>query len=364
MSDGIAPNALLAAGPDGPTALLDAIGRERLTDLSPTWLAVLEASLHSDDLAEVERLAQAAASSPTADLADDDRYARAFAAVAAGGLVLVAPRGLRVLPDGLFSDEGHVTLTRLSEERGGVLPWLLGVPPATPAQVTSTAVATAVAELQVLGLLVPPVGEIDWGDLRRVRPVCEVFGAGRGTPIDRHYLSEFVASIRPLITGDVLDVGGHRSDRVHFRLREVASFRVADLQAREHVDVVGDAHDPALVPAESVDSVLLFNVLEHCRDPRLVAQNVHGWLRPGGRCFAMVPNAQRLHHAAEDHWRFSASGLQLVFGDFASTEPHTYGSFTTVLASYAGIAAEELTSDELDAHQLDHPVATCLVATK
>ncbi len=213
-------------------------------------------------------------------------------------------------------------------------------------------------------MLVPPFGQLEWGDVRRRRPVCQVFGAGRGTPIDRHYLSAFVDSVRSQITGDVLDIGGHRADRVHFRLGDLRSFRVADVEARPHVDVVGDVHDAALVPADSVDSILLFNVLEHCRDPHLVARNAHRWLRPGGRCFVMVPNAQRLHHAAEDHWRFSASGLRVVLEAFEDVTTQSYGSFTTVLASYAGAAAEELTQGELDAHQLDHPVATCAVATK
>ncbi len=361
----LAPNALLRRTPEGPVAILDAIG-ERTTPVDdPAALVVLEAVAHHADLDAARVAALASLQRTDAErtaLAGDGRFQRGRDALDAG-LVLVSPRGIRVLPHGL---EGHeaLTLTRLSRRVGGVLPGLFGQPLPPADALEPAAFSTAVAALVDLGLLVPPPGTLDWGDLRRREPLCQVFGLGRGTPIDRHYLERFVESSRPLISGDVVDVGGDPADRVRFRLDGLSSFRVLDVADRAGVDVVADVHDAAALPEGSVDTVLLFNVLEHVRDPRTVAANVHRWLRPGGRCLVMVPNAQRLHHAAEDHWRFSATGLALVFDCFASTEPRSYGSLTTVLASFTGAAAEELTAAELAEHQADHPVATCLVATK
>lgn len=42
-----------------------------------------------------------------------------------------------------------------------------------------------VKKLQAGGFLLPDIGAINWGDLRRPQPLCQFFGFMRGTPIDR-----------------------------------------------------------------------------------------------------------------------------------------------------------------------------------
>ena len=54
---------------------------------------------------------------------------------------------------------------------------------------------------------VPRVGEVDWGDLRRLRPISEVFGQDRGTTIRRYYIDKFLKDNRKCITGNVLEIG-------------------------------------------------------------------------------------------------------------------------------------------------------------
>jgi 2-polyprenyl-3-methyl-5-hydroxy-6-metoxy-1,4-benzoquinol methylase len=46
------------------------------------------------------------------------------------------------------------------------------------------------------------------------------------------------------------------------------------------------------------DTVVLGHVLEHVEDPVQVLRRVHGWLAPGGRVFAAVPNARSIHRQA------------------------------------------------------------------
>ena len=45
-----------------------------------------------------------------------------------------------------------------------------------------------------------------WGNLRRTEPFSRNFGFDRGTPIDRHYLMQFLERHRSEITGDVLEI--------------------------------------------------------------------------------------------------------------------------------------------------------------
>ena len=52
---------------------------------------------------------------------------------------------------------------------------------------------------------------------------------------------------------------------------------------------VGDVLD-ATFPAESVDAITCFHVLEHFHQPRAVIRRAFEWLKPGGILYMMVPN--------------------------------------------------------------------------
>jgi 2-polyprenyl-3-methyl-5-hydroxy-6-metoxy-1,4-benzoquinol methylase len=49
---------------------------------------------------------------------------------------------------------------------------------------------------------------------------------------------------------------------------------------------------------ERYDNVVLGHVLEHVDDPVAILRSVRGWLAPGGRVLAAVPNSQSLHRQA------------------------------------------------------------------
>src|SRR6185503_10982321 len=52
-----------------------------------------------------------------------------------------------------------------------------------------------------------PVGQISFGNLRRLTPISRVFGFDRGTPVDRYYIENFLADNASDIRGRVLEVG-------------------------------------------------------------------------------------------------------------------------------------------------------------
>ncbi len=47
---------------------------------------------------------------------------------------------------------------------------------------------------------------INWGELRRLTPISDVWGLDRGRPLDRYYIESFLERHRGDIRGRVLEV--------------------------------------------------------------------------------------------------------------------------------------------------------------
>lgn len=215
-----------------------------------------------------------------------------------------------------------------------------------------------------LGLLSPAVNNVEWGDLKRRFPVCSNFGFTRGTPIDRYYLNQFISEIRHQVVGSVLEIGGIISNKELFQFTHTIEYQTLDLVFRPGVTIVGDVHDSTIIKPETLDTILIFNVLEHCHNPWVAVQNIYSWLRVGGKCICMVPSAQRLHCFPHDYWRPLPEGMKQLFKDFSELNLYIYGNPLTVLASFMGVVAEELSPQDLDDFHPDYPVATCITALK
>lgn len=66
----------------------------------------------------------------------------------------------------------------------------------------------------------------------------------------------------------------------------------------------------------------------------------------------------------KDYWRPLPDGMKQLFQDFSEYNLHIYGNPLTVLASFMGVAAEELSTEDLDDFHPDYPVSTCIAALK
>lgn len=217
--------------------------------------------------------------------------------------------------------------------------------------------------LSARGLLTVPTFQMDFGDFRRHVPVCPSFGYTRGTPVDRFYLEQFVDDIRSQVVGVTLEIGGRPGNRELYEFWGATEYYTMDADPRAGADLIADAHDRSACKQESLDCVILFNVLEHCARPWDVVENVHHWLKKGGTVFCMVPNIQRIHRDPRDYWRILPDALQGLFDRFM-TRVITYGSLLTSIAALSGVATEELTLAELGQVNPQYPVVSCVVAIK
>lgn len=64
--------------------------------------------------------------------------------------------------------------------------------------------------------------------------------------------------------------------------------------------------------ADSLDTAICTEVLEHVTDPARLTAEMARCLKPGGHLIATAPWAAPYHPEPDDYWRFSAAGLALL----------------------------------------------------
>lgn len=207
----------------------------------------------------------------------------------------------------------------------------------------------------------------DMRDLRRLTPVSEAFGFDRGTPIDRWYIDRFLEDHRATISGRILEVGDRRyTDAFGTAARTVD---VLELQPGRGVTVVADLESGDGVPAESYDCVIATQVLSFTFDLASVARHLHRALAPGGTALVTVPGISPVSDYDDarsgDYWRLTERSLTRIFeGAFGagSVDCRTYGNVLAASAFLYGLAAEDLESAELVAHDPRYPVLVAVSA--
>ncbi|MEH2196031.1 MAG: methyltransferase domain-containing protein [Nostoc sp.] len=335
---------------------------------SKSWLTILEIFIHEHSLETAYQIFKKVKLEPISEKVIQE--IKKYDQLLQNALVFLADGSLTIFGKGFRSfieKEMQYELGSLSRETYQVLPQLFSqyqLEDDLESIENIEDFRKLVGHLENLGLLSPATGSIDWGDLKKPVPICQAFGLTRGTPVDRYYLSKFLKEIQTQIGGNILEIGGTPKDKDFYQINPGTSYQILNLEPGPGVDIVGDAHDVSVVKPESFDSVIIFNVLEHCYAPWIVVENIYTWLKPGGKCFAMVPSAIRIHATPVDYWRPLPDAFAWMYKNFSQHKLYVYGNPTTVIASYHGIAVEELTSEELDAYHPDYPVATCIVAEK
>jgi SAM-dependent methyltransferase len=200
----------------------------------------------------------------------------------------------------------------------------------------------------------PPVGTVRFGSLRRLTPVSRDWGFDRGQPIDRYYIDQFLSAHAGDIRGRVLEIdndsytrafGGDRvtqSDVLHISDWNPGVTMVGDLTHLDHVD------------SQLFDCVIVTQTLQFIYDYRAALRTIHRILRPGGVALITLPAINKSldeKGAFGDYWAFRTISAQRLFGELFPPDQVIVTGYGNVLASISllhGIAAGELTREELD----------------
>ncbi|HEC35045.1 MAG TPA: SAM-dependent methyltransferase [Anaerolineae bacterium] len=151
-----------------------------------------------------------------------------------------------------------------------------------------------------------------------------------GKHISRAGFDRFLAKEAEEVQGKMLSLGcGPKTYQAMTPAREVRM----DITWRPSLHVNGDAHDLPF-PDNLFDAVLVEEMLEHCRSPHQVANEIWRVLKPGGKLILTAPFLFPMHDRPHDYFRFTEFGLRHLFRNFehVSIRPHHsgYGTFVTL----------------------------------
>jgi SAM-dependent methyltransferase len=216
----------------------------------------------------------------------------------------------------------------------------------------------------------PPVGHVDFGDLRRVTPISRQFGFDRGQPIDRYYIERFLARCADDIRGRVLEIGddsytrqygGDRveiSDVLHVREGNPQATIVADLSRADHI------------PSDSFDCIIFTQTLQFIYDVRSAIRTLHRILTPGGVLLATFPGISQISQdqwSKQWYWAFTSRSTPLLFEEafpVSNIEVEAHGNVLAAISFLHGLTVDELREEELNRRKPGYEVLITLRAEK
>lgn len=202
------------------------------------------------------------------------------------------------------------------------------------------------------------------------RPVSDFYGYDRGTPVDRHYIDQFLTAHAGRITGDAAEIKDdtylRRFGGATITSTAITSTTVIDIDpANPHATLIADLTTPGSIPPSSFDCLVCTQTLQLLTDPAAALANCRHALRPGGTLLLTAPTVGRLSYSTPDAdlWRITPAGLQHLFTGWNGPVTVTaHGNLRTCLAMLIGEAAEDLTPAELNQHDPGYPLLACAIA--
>lgn len=121
-----------------------------------------------------------------------------------------------------------------------------------------------------------------------------------------------------------------------------------DMRLGPGVDRVENLHNLTL-PDESIGSALLFDTIEHVREPWRAIAEIHRCLRPDGIVVMTSPMFFPIHAYPDDYWRFTDSGFASLLQAFNIISIESCG-LKKLPHSIVGIASKEKLHPALEAN--------------
>jgi SAM-dependent methyltransferase len=131
------------------------------------------------------------------------------------------------------------------------------------------------------------------------------------------FVTQYTASLDgPYLEAGAKDYGNTQDLRPLFAGR--GPYVGVDMDPGPGVDVVLDLTDDfdrldTELGGVRFGTIFCLSVLEHCRRPAVMAENLTRLLRPGGKLCVSAPFAFKIHAYPSDYWRFTPEGIRALF---------------------------------------------------
>jgi SAM-dependent methyltransferase len=141
----------------------------------------------------------------------------------------------------------------------------------------------------------------------------------------------------------VLDVGCGQKPYFPYFAGQASEYVGVDIE-NPMADLIGSV-DALPVANDCFEVVLCTQVLEHTPDPDQAVRELYRVTAPGGRVLASTHGVQVYHPAPDDHWRWTHTGLELLFtrnGAWDAVSVRPAGGIATCLAALTAIYVDLL----------------------
>jgi len=216
---------------------------------------------------------------------------------------------------------------------------------------------------------VPPIGKIDFGDFRRLKPMSDDFGFARGGSIARQYIEKFLTNHSADIKGAVLEVGDNKYTMAYGKNRVTKSDILDVNEGNPKATIVADLTNADHLPSNMYDCVILTNVISMIFDYDSAFRTIYRILKPSGVLLLTSGVGFKLHRNpnCEIHWNISDLCLRKILVEFFRGEKITterYGNILTFMCFLFGIGRTELDDKEYDFNDDNYPVIFGVRAVK
>lgn len=216
----------------------------------------------------------------------------------------------------------------------------------------------------------PLIGKVDFGHLRRLKPISSGWGFDRGTPIDRYYIENYLNYNKNLIKGHVLEIGDNnytlkygedrvsKSDIFHFD----ADFPDASF--------TGDISNAGNIESDQFDCIIFTQTLQLIYNYKSAIYHLHRILKTGGALLATFPGITQTYDEEWGdywYWNFTPLSAKEIFSEVFPKDNLKVENFGNVLSATSflqGLAMEELDKEELDFNDKGYVVTIAVKAIK
>jgi SAM-dependent methyltransferase len=217
----------------------------------------------------------------------------------------------------------------------------------------------------------PRVGQVDFGDLRRLSPVSASWGFDRGTPVVRFYIDRFMRTCEHDVRGRVLEIANPEMTHRYGGNRVTRSDVVHPVAAPPPVTIVGNLETGEGLPEAAFDCAIVTQTLLLVYDVRAAIRTLGRILAPGGVALVTVPGITKISRHDMDQWgqfwSFTSASLRRLFEetfDPGKVSVEVHGNVLAATAFLHGLCAEELTEAELLHRDPDFEVLLAVRAVK